>query len=93
VIQEITIDALVEAAEEATHAVAALEMMSVSLWQHKLPIEDVGGDDNVGRGNGDDGNGGDNDGVEATPPTPAPQISADRPPFPESTLNPDLDTS
>ena len=93
VIQEITIDALVEAAEEATHAVAALEMMSVSLWQHKLPIEDVGGDDNVGRGNGDDGNGGDNDGVEATPPTPAPQNSADRPPFPESTLNPDLDTS
>jgi len=57
----------------------------------ELPIEDEGSDDNVGRGDDDDGDGGDNDGVEATPPKPSPH-SADRPPFPESTMNPDLDT-
>jgi len=48
VIQEITTDALVEAAAEATGAVAALAMMSVRLWQHGVPIDDEGGDDNVG---------------------------------------------
>ena len=63
VIQEITTDALVEAAEEETGAVAALAMMSVRLLQHELPIENEGGDNDVGRGDDDDSDGGDNDGV------------------------------
>jgi len=92
VIQESITDGLVEATAEATGAAAAPAMISVSLWQHELPIEDEGGDDNVGRGDDNDSNGGDNDGVEATPRKPAPQNSADRPPYPKSTLNPDLDT-
>jgi hypothetical protein len=63
IIQEITTDALVEAAGEATGAVAALAMMSVRLWQHELPIDDEGGDDDVGCGDDDDNDDGDNDGV------------------------------
>jgi len=63
IIQEITTDALVEAAGEATGAVAALPMMSVRLWQHELPIDDEGGDDDVGCGDDDDNDDGDNDGV------------------------------
>jgi len=68
VIQDITSDGLVEAAEEATDAVAALAMMSVSLWQHELSIDDEGGDDDVGRGDDDDGDGSNNDGALATTP-------------------------
>jgi hypothetical protein len=87
-IQESTTDGLVEAAAEATGAAAAPAMISVSLWQHELPIEDEGGDDNnVGRGDDNDSNGGDNDGVEATPRKPAPHNSADRPPYPDSGVN------
>ena len=80
VIQESITDGLVEATAEATGAAAAPAMISVSLWQHELPIEDEGGDDNVSRGDDNDSNGGDNDGVEATPRKPAPHNSADRPP-------------
>jgi hypothetical protein len=43
-------------------------MMSVSLWQHELSIDDEGGDDDVGRGDDDDGDGSNNDGALATTP-------------------------
>jgi len=63
IIQDITTDELVEAAVEATGTVAAPAMISVSLWQHELPIEGEGGGNNVSYDDDNDGNGGDNDGV------------------------------